>query len=206
MPEAAGPLPSRPRRPPDDPARDTSTAAAGRLRAMSLHDETIPTFLRTLTALEGWLTEAEAWAEERGFEPAVLLAARLFPDQFDLTRNIQSACDTAKLTGARIAQIEAPRHEDGPSTLAELRTRISEVKQWIAALDPAAFEGRDDAWLSPAFLRGGRIRVAEYVRAFALPNFFFHAVTTYSILRSQGVKLGKIQFIGSLEVDFPKAE
>jgi hypothetical protein len=173
---------------------------------MSLHSRTVTAFLQTLVAAEGWLAEAEAWAEDRGFEADVLLDARLFPDQFSLRRNLQSMCDTAKLTPARVAQVEAPKHEDGPQTLAELKARIADVKAWLESLDPAAFEGREDELLAPAFLRGGRVRVDDFVRGWGLPNFYFHAVTSYSILRSQGVKLGKRAYIGSMPILPPEDE
>jgi hypothetical protein len=81
-----------------------------------------------------------------------------------------------------------------------LRARIAEVKAYLGALDPAAFEGRDEVVLAPAMLRGARIVTRDYVRGYGLPNFFFHACTSYSILRANGVKLGKIAFLGALPI------
>ncbi len=167
---------------------------------MSLYDETVPEFLRTLAALEAWIDEAHAYAEERGFSPDVLLTARLFPDQFDLTRNIQSACDAAKLTCQRVSLVEAPKHEDGPATWDELRARIQDTKAYLQGLDPAAFDGRDDVILAPPMLQGARVVTKRFVRGFGLPNFYFHATTSYAILRANGVKLGKRAFIGALPI------
>ncbi|MCO4770753.1 MAG: DUF1993 domain-containing protein [Deltaproteobacteria bacterium] len=172
---------------------------------MSMYDETVPEFLRTLTAMEAWIDEAHAYAEERGFESDVLLTARLSPDQYDVTRNIQSAADTAKLTAQRICGVKAPTHEDGPSTWEKLRARIAEVKEYLEGLDPAAFADRDDVIISPSMLRGGRVVTKRYVRGFGLPNFYFHCTTTYAILRANGVKLGKRAFLGSLPI-LPPAE
>ena len=172
---------------------------------MSLFDETVPVFARTLTSMEAWIDEAHAYAEERGFSPEVLLTARLSPDQFDLTRNIQSACDAAKLTCVRVTGVEAPKHEDGPCTWEVLRARIADVKVYLDGLDRAAFEGRDDVVLAPGFLRGERILAKDFVRGFGMANFYFHAVTSYSILRANGVKLGKIKYIGGLHL-LPSAD
>jgi len=171
---------------------------------MSLYDETVPEFVRTLNALEAWIDEAHAYAEAREFSPDVLLTARLYPDQFDLTRNIQSACDAAKLTAKRICEVDAPKHEDGPSTWEKLRARIRETVAYLEGLDPAGFEGRDEVILSPAMLRGGRVVTKRFVRGFGLPNFYFHATTCYAILRANGVKLGKRAFIGSFPIMPPE--
>jgi len=165
---------------------------------MSLYDETVPVFVRTLTALEVWIDDAHAFAEERGFSPDVFLTARLAPDQFDVTRNIQSTCDSAKLTCSRVTGVDAPTHEDGPCSWEVLRARIADVKGYLGGLGEEAFAGRDDVVLSPAFLRGGRMLAKDYVRGFGIANFYFHACATYSILRANGVKLGKIKYIGGL--------
>ena len=107
---------------------------------MSLYAETIPQLSKMLGNLNNWLDDAVAYGETRGFDPEVLLVARLSPDQFDLTRQIQSACDTAKLTGARLAEVEAPKHEDGPTTIPALKVRIAEVQAFLAGLDADAVD------------------------------------------------------------------
>ena len=40
----------------------------------------------------------------------------------------------------------------------------------------------------------------DYARQFATPNFHFHVVTAYAILRHNGVPLGKMDYIGGLEL------
>jgi hypothetical protein len=131
---------------------------------MSLYDETIPTFLLTLQSLDSWLQKAIDNADSRGFDAEKLLAGRLAPDQFDLTRQIQTACDTAKLCGARLAGAEAPPHADGPATMAELRTRITDVRTFLGELSRDDVEGGADTVLSPGFLRGGSMTAANLAR------------------------------------------
>ena len=78
---------------------------------MSLHAESVPALIRSLDSMSGWLALAAQDAEERGFEVSRLLEARLAPDQFNLTRNLQSACDTAKFVAVRMGGLEAPAHD-----------------------------------------------------------------------------------------------
>ncbi len=165
---------------------------------MSLYEETVPQFSKMLGNLDRWLQEAIDYAEERGFDPEVLLDQRLSPDQFNLRRQIQTICDTGKLTPARLAGVEAPKHEDGPQTLAELRTRIGEVREFIDGLDEDAVNAGVDRVYQPTFAPGMEAEMTPYVREFGVPNFYFHVTTAYAILRSHGVKLGKRTFLGSV--------
>lgn len=167
---------------------------------MGVYANTIPTFQRGLTNLRSWLDEAEQNATEREYDVSVLLTARLSPDQFDLTRQIQTACDAAKLTAARLAQVDAPKHEDGPATVEELRTRIDSVLAFIDGLDTAAIDASAERKLAPAFLQGMAMTVPNYLNQFAVPNFYFHLTTSYAILRHNGVKLGKRAFLGSIDL------
>lgn len=165
---------------------------------MTLFDQTVPPFVKMLGNLASWLDEAERFCESREMDPELLLDVRLYPDQFPLRKNLQSACDTAKLTAVRLTEREAPSHEDGAQSLAELRARIAEVRAWLEGLDEAAYAGAESKMLSPSMLQGMSIRGDDYVVGFAVPNFYFHVTTSYAILRHCGVKLGKLAYIGSL--------
>ena len=70
---------------------------------MSMSDASIPVFEIGLNALAALLAKAEAYAEAKRIDPAALLNARLFPDMFAFTRQVQSACDQAKNAAARLA-------------------------------------------------------------------------------------------------------
>ena len=165
---------------------------------MPLYDATVPQLTKMLGNLDRWLEEADADAAARGFDPAVLLVARLAPDQFDLTRQIQSACDTAKFAGARLARKAPSKHEDGPCSLADLRARIADVRAFLDALTPEDFAGAEGRLVALPFVEGKGLDPYDYLNEFALPNFYFHAVSAYSILRHNGVKLGKRAFLGRL--------
>lgn len=169
-------------------------------REMSLYDTSMPMMIKMLGNLDNWLQEASAYAESRGFEVDVLLQARLAPDMFPLVRQIQSACDAAKFVGARLSETEAPKHPDTETTLAELRVRIAAVIAFLEGIPRSAFEGAETRDLFLPMLRGGSMKGADYLCEFGLPNFYFHVNMIYALLRQQGVKLGKLTYLGGMSV------
>jgi hypothetical protein len=168
---------------------------------MDLFTQTVAQFLKTLRNLDGWLAAATEFAEAKKFEPDVLLQLRLAPDQYALVRQVQSACDSAKLAAARLSGKEAPTHPDTETTMAELRRRIVDVAGWLEGLRAADFVGAEERRLSLPWMQGKWTTGADYAVQFAIPNFYFHVVTAYSILRHNGVELGKRAYIGSLPMN-----
>ena len=167
---------------------------------MLLHAAAVSQPAKMLRNLEVWLDKSVAFAESRGFDPEILLQARLAPDQYALVRQIQAACDNAKFAGARLARIDPPRHPDTETTLAELRARIESVLAFLETITPAMIEGAEDREVELTFAKDQRIRAGDYLDEFALPNLYFHLVTAYAILRHNGVPLTKTDYIGSISL------
>ena len=165
---------------------------------MPLYSTSVPQFSKMLKNLDAWLEKAIENAKERSFDPEVLVGARLAPDQYPLSRQVQSACDSAKLACARLAGKEAPKHPDTETTLAELRQRIQSVVAYLATIGPADVDGQERRPVHLPFLEGKVIDGEDYLSEFALPNFYFHIAHAYGILRHNGVKLGKMDYIGGL--------
>jgi hypothetical protein len=167
---------------------------------MSMSRAAIPSFEIGLDALSGMLDKAQAYAEAKRFDPAVLLDTRLFPDMFPLRRQVQIACDQAKNGGARLAGIEPPKHEDNERTVAELKARVAKTMAFVKTLDGAKIDGAGDREIT--FPLGpenkGHMRGADYLNHFVLPNFYFHLTTAYAILRHCGVELGKRDFLAGI--------
>ena len=163
---------------------------------MSLHDASIIQMSKMLRNAEGWFDKAEAHAKAKGFEVDVLAVARLAPDQYSLTRQVQAACDAAKFTAARLAGIDPPSHPDTEKTIPELRTRIRAVLSFLETVTPEQFAGAAEREVTLAFMPGKAIKGADYLVDFGLPNFYFHLTNVYAILRHNGVDLGKLDFIG----------
>ena len=165
---------------------------------MSLYESTILQFKNTLGQMEKWLEEGVAYAEQKKFDPLVLLNARLYPDQYRLIRQVQSACDSAKSTAARLTGQEPPSHPDTEETLDEVRARIKKVLAYLDTFKASDFEGADERAITLPFLGGKSLKANDYVMQLQLPNFYFHASHMYAILRHNGVPLGKTTFIGNL--------
>jgi hypothetical protein len=154
--------------------------------------------LQQLSNLDGWIAKANQFASERKFDANVLLSARLFPDQFPLVRQIQSACDSAKGNAGRLAGKDLPSHPDTEATFEELSARIQKVRAYLKTFQASDFADCATRKVSLGWMQGKHVLGADYLSEFAIPNFHFHLVTSYSILRHSGVPLGKFDYIGKL--------
>ncbi len=163
-----------------------------------LYEITVPQFLKMLHNLSLIMDKASIHATNKKFEMDVLLNARLAPDQFNFIRQVQIACDTAKLCAARLAGKEAPKHEDNEKTLPELKARIESVIGYLKTFKPEDFKGAEDRKISQPRWEGKYLTGFEYVNHHALPNIYFHITTAYSILRHNGVDIGKKDYLGEL--------
>jgi hypothetical protein len=167
---------------------------------MSLYAATVPQMKKMLGNLDRWLDAAIKYAGERKFEPNTLMQARLFPDQYPLVRQLQSACDAAKFAGARVAAKEAPKHPDTETTLEEIRPRIKAVIAFLDTIKESDFAGADKRVVPLTFMEGKGLTATDYVNELQIPNFYFHINMAYAILRHNGVPLGKTDYIGSLDI------
>jgi hypothetical protein len=165
---------------------------------MNLYNITVPTFDKLLANLDRWIEKATEFAKAKKFEPNDLLTARLAPDQYPLVRQIQSVCDQAKFACARVTGKEAPSHPDTETTFDELRARIRSVREYVNGYKPADFEGAETRKIALPWMPGKVLLGKDYVLDLSIPNFYFHFVTAYAILRHNGVDLGKMDFMGSL--------
>ena len=165
---------------------------------MNLYDATVPIFTKHLGNVDRWLDKAIAFAESKKFDPEVLVASRLAPDQFSFLRQIQGACDQAKWTVAKLSGKEAPAHPDTEKTIPELRERCKTVVAYLATFKREDFNGAEERACSHAWMSGKSMRGGDYLDHYALPNFHFHMTTAYAILRHNGVALGKTDYIGPI--------
>jgi hypothetical protein len=163
----------------------------------SLYDASIPVFVRALRNLAGLLEKGQADAVARGFDPGVLLAARLAPDMLALPRQVQIACDMAKNGAARLAGVDAPSFPDTEASFEELQARIAKTIGFIETVSAAQLDGAETRRIHLKF-PGQEMEFsgADYLTGFVLPNLYFHVTTTYALLRHNGVKIGKRDFIG----------
>lgn len=163
-----------------------------------LYEITVPQFTKMLHNLSHILDKAQRNAEGRKFEMDVLLNARLAPDQFNFIRQVQIVCDTAKLCASRLTGKDAPVNEDKEKTLPELKARIEQTVGYLHTMSAADFKGAEDKNISQPRWEGKYLYGSEFVLQHAIPNFYFHLTTAYSILRSQGVDVGKKDYLGEM--------
>jgi hypothetical protein len=167
---------------------------------LSMYSTARSSTLRALANLDTILDKAVASAEARKFDPQVFLGARLAPDMFPLTRQVQIACDFCKGTMARLGGVENPRMEDTETSFAELKARIAKTRAFVEGVAESGFAGAEDREI--AFQAGPnqmQMQGLPYLLGYALPNLYFHMSMAYAILRHNGVDLGKRDFLGQTQ-------
>ena len=163
---------------------------------ISMSSASVPVFKHMLTNLSHFLDKGAAHAEAKKFDPANLLNYRLAPDMLPFTKQVQIACDAAKLAVSRIGGIEAPKFEDTEASFPELKARIQKTLDFLASVPADKLDGTEDKDVS--FPQGGGTRTMKaqaYLTTWALPNMFFHVTTAYAILRHNGVEIGKRDYL-----------
>ena len=163
----------------------------------SMYRSSVPTFTRVLGNLAAILEKAAAHAEARKIDPAALLGARLFPDMFPLTKQVQLAADTVNTGAARLAGTEAPAHDNDESSFADLVGRLRKTITQLEALKPEQLDGTEDktvSWQTRSSTKS--MQGLAYLMNHILPNLYFHTTTAYNILRHNGVELGKMDYLG----------
>jgi len=168
-----------------------------------MYYETFGQMKKMLGQLDKWLEAAAAYAKAKSFDPNVFVGVRLAPDQFAFARQVQTACDTAKLAAARLSGKEAPSHPDTEQTLDELRARVASVIAYLDGFSAKDFEGAATRSITQPRWEGKVMTGADYFREHAVPNFFFHVTHAFALLRHNGVGIGKRDYLGALTQRMP---
>jgi hypothetical protein len=164
---------------------------------ISMHAMSYDVFKRALTQLQFVMEKAVANAKSRNFETAVLVNARLAPDMLPFARQVQLTSDFAKNSMARLAGIDPPKFEDTETTMDELFARVKKTLDFIDSVPAASLEGSESRDIKIALRdRTVEFKGLAFLQHWALPNFFFHHVTAYNLLRHNGVDIGKRDFLG----------
>lgn len=166
---------------------------------ISMYHASVPVCVRMLNNLGAILEKAQAWAEARDIDPAVLVSGRLAPDMFPLVRQVQIATDVARRCAERLAGREPDFVEDTETTLPELVERIRRAVATLESFTPEQLDGSEERAVTLK-LRGEEVtfRGLPYLLYFVLPNVFFHVTTAYAILRHNGLDIGKTDYLGDL--------
>ena len=162
-----------------------------------MYDFSIPMFIKNLNILSDILLKAEKDAEKRKIDKSIFINARLDPDMFPLVKQIQIGTDMVKLGIGRLAEVKAPSFEDSEVTFSNLQKRIKKTVSFLNKIKAKKMEGSESRKIEFKIrknkfkFKNGQIYLQEWI----IPHFFFHMTTTYNILRANGVRLGKKDFV-----------
>src|SRR3989338_8289011 len=175
------------------------------MQETNLYTITVPPMIKALEALSKLMDKATAHAETKATErhPASehlssLLNDRLVFDQFSFIKQVQIACDNGKGGASRLAEIEIPKYDDNEKTVDELKARIEKTIAFLKSIAPEQIIGKESVKITLPYFPTKFITGFEYATEYLLPNFYFHIVTAYSILRKNGVDIGKKDYINGL--------
>ena len=147
------------------------------------YQTTVTLPISRMKALISLLSIAQEQAQEKNMTDADVLGLRLAPDMLHFARQIQIVSDNARGMASRLTGKENPKMEDTESTIEELRTRLNNTITYLEAFTEADFEHADIAEARFPWFPGMHMIGAGYIIEYGLPNFFFHVVTAYDILR-----------------------
>jgi hypothetical protein len=166
---------------------------------ISLYKASAPIFVQFLTSLSAVLDKAAAHAETKKIDPAVLLNTRLTPDMYPLLRQVREATNHAASACGRLAGADLPTFTNTETSIPELKERIAKSIDFIKGLNPTQIDGTEDKEITFKFPSGAERKFTgqALLLNFCLPNFYFHYITAYNILRHCGVEVGKRDFMGT---------
>jgi len=163
-----------------------------------VYDLAIAPLLRSLKNIDAIVSKVEAHlAADSNIEESTLVQARLFPNMRPFVYQIRVMTDTAKGAAARLSGTTLPSWADDEATFAEVHQRIGKAITFLSGFKASDFDGSEERAIE---LKLGPRTVnfvgKDYIANFVLPNFYFHLVTAYNILRASGVDIGKRDYLG----------
>lgn len=166
---------------------------------ISMYNASVPIFKQLLNSLDAILVKTNDHVVNNKLDPNTLLNASLFPDMFNFTRQVQIATDFAKGVTARLAGIEVPVYEDNEVSFKELQSRIAKTILFISSIESTKIEGSEELEIvtRPGTPKEKKFTGLSYLLHYGLPQFFFHVTTAYDILRSNGIEVGKRDYMGT---------
>lgn len=163
---------------------------------ITAHQISVVPFKAGLKSLDAILDKAKAWAETKKIDPNALLLARLAPDMFHLTRQVQAVTDQSR-NCARLAGLEPPKYENSETTFDELNARIVKSIAFLDTITPEKTAGAEDRTIDvPLGAQTVQMKGIDYLQRLVVPNYFFHLTAAYTILRHNGLEIGKRDFLG----------
>jgi uncharacterized protein len=167
-----------------------------------LHTATVGVWLQILPQVARLIDKAEAHCRENGLPPEALTDARLAPDMWNFSKQVMYAVfSSAGAVRALRAGLTGPDLTDPPTDFAPLRAAVADAIALLKDVAPEEIDGAAGKDVRFEFSTNRMDYLGEdFLLSFSLPNFFFHATTAYAVLRSQGLNIGKRDFLGRVRV------
>jgi hypothetical protein len=166
---------------------------------ISMYQASVPRIGNMLTNLDHLLDKALVHAESKNWNEAALTQFRLYPDMLPMTRQVQIACDTAKGVVARLAGVDIPAYEDNEVSFADLKQRIAKTMAFVNSFTAGQIDGTED---KDIVTKRGDVEThykgMQFLLNHAMPNIYFHVTTVYTILRHNGIEIGKRDYLGKV--------
>lgn len=162
-----------------------------------LYEMTVPAYRNGLRALSAQLDKALAWGTDNGVGELQFIASRLAPDMFPLASQVRFSCQQAIQALVRLGAGGAPTFAEDAIDFAGLQAQIAETLAWLDTVDAAAIDAEPDRAVGFDLPNGMAfdMTAATYVRDWAQPQYYFHLVAAYAVLRHMGVPLGKVDYV-----------
>ncbi len=173
-----------------------------------LHAQTVPVLQQQTRALIGQLDKAAAWCAEQGVTESDLLDTRLAPDMYPLAKQLDFVVNQLLQPMRRLADIDLHDPAEAAPTIAAHQQRLTSALTLIADIDAARLDTDPDRIVSMDLPNGMAfdLPAAAYVRDWALPQFWFHIMTSYALMRMRGVPIGKADFVPYMMRHLRKAD
>jgi hypothetical protein len=166
---------------------------------ISMYQASVPRIGNMLTNLDHLLDKALVHTESKKWNEAALTQFRLYPDMLPMTRQVQIACDTAKGVVARLAGVDIPAYEDNEVSFADLKQRIAKTMAFVNSFTAGQIDGTED---KDIVTKRGDVEThykgMQFLLNHAMPNIYFHVTTVYTILRHNGIEIGKRDYLGKV--------
>lgn len=164
-----------------------------------LHKLSIGVMAKGLGNLAKIMDKAESHAASHDIGLESYLQARLFPDMFNLLQQVQYACFLSADFARHFSANPAPRVGYDETTWPELRNSLAVAGDYLRAITPEAVLKNADV-IVPTFMDDTRgMTTVDYAADVIVPDFNFHLVIAYALLRHNGVSLGKNDFLGDFK-------
>jgi hypothetical protein len=175
---------------------------------MSLTEFVIPSTAQLLRALDAWLDKGIGFEEAAGRDADSMMTWRLAPDMYPLGGQVLFCCFMSQEAVYRfrgqpvpeaIEQLRRSGWSSGeqPVRLHEARLHIADALQFLEAIEPGSLDGAATIPIELVLPNGMTFDMngSQYARDWVLPQFYFHLMIAYAILRNRGVDLGKKDFV-----------